>query len=132
MDALVEAERHAYAQRVRATLDGQRAADRRDEIALRYGPIYSLDAIRQRVRKTLPLRPFRFRVCRLTSINTYTGRIPEVALCRLGEAKASDLFDRFLVAEPTYEDANRPFADPWLLGVWEEYPTEAVIIAAWA
>jgi hypothetical protein len=33
MDALVEAERHAYAQQVRATLDGQRAADRRDEIA---------------------------------------------------------------------------------------------------
>jgi hypothetical protein len=117
-------------------LDGQRAADRRDEVALRYGPIYSLDAIRQRVRKTLPFRPLRSRSWQWTPVTGYRGRIPEAALCRLGEAQESHLFDRFVVAEPRYEDSGSQLVvDLWLLGLWEPIsvrPTEAVIIAAWA
>jgi hypothetical protein len=103
-----------------ATLDGQRAADRRDEVALRYGPIDNRrlpdsDVIRQRVRKTLPFRLFRDRSWRLTSADTYRGRIPETALCRLGEAQESHLFEQFVIAEPTY-GGSRLVADPWLLG----------------
>ena len=92
--------------------------------------------IRQRVRKTLPFRPFRIRTWEWTPVDSYRGRIPEAALCRLGEAQESHLFDRFFVAEPFYEDdRSRLTVDPWLLGLWEPIsvrPTEAVIIAAWA
>lgn len=146
--APIVADKAALAAEVRKTLDGQTAYSRTAAVAAIYGPVYRLDEVRERIRKTLPFRPFRERRMTLEVIERYTKFIPDEALLKYAEAKAlrhadgSPYFDVFAVAEPIYWE-EEAINDPWLLGFWrpESSPRETwnwrrvdsdvVVIAYW-
>ena len=99
--------------RIRRSLPGQIWRERLDEARLRYGVLYTLEQVRDRVARTLPRRFGRIRTATFQPIENYRSPIPGDVLLKYGDAKSTELFERFLVATPCYSEQAQ--IDPWIL-----------------
>lgn len=100
---------------IRARLPGQVLRERIEEASARFGPLYPMAEIRQRVGETLPRRVGYVRGAALEPIESYRARIPDEALLKYDDAVNTGLFSKFWVATPTYYQDRQ--VDPWLVGV---------------
>jgi hypothetical protein len=125
---LDSADTTARLRRVRARLPGQMLRERIEIARVRYGQLYTLAELRQKVGETLPRRVGLVRGAILEPIETYRERIPDDALLKYDDAVQSDLFSKFWVATPAYY--REPHADPWIAG---EVPGAELyaVIAQW-
>jgi hypothetical protein len=99
---------------IRARLPGQMLRERIEMAQVCYGPLYTLDEIRQKVGQTLPRRAGFVRGAVLEAIEDYRQAIPDDALLKYDDAVKSGLFSTFMVATPTYYQDRQ--IDPWILG----------------
>jgi hypothetical protein len=109
--AEVEAARRAES--IRHRLPGQMRRERLEEARLRYGPLYTLTQVRNRVSETLPRRLGYVRSTAFEPIETYGPPIPDDALLKYDDALLTGLFESFLVATPRYYE--RVQTDPWII-----------------
>jgi len=100
-------------QRIRSRLPGQMRGERLEEARLRYGPLYTIRQVRNRVADTLPRRLGYLRSAEIEPIEEYRSPIPADALLKYDDACATGLFAKFLVATPVYYE--QPQMDPWIV-----------------
>lgn len=115
-------------QKIRSQLPGQMLRQRIETARLCYGPLYSLNEIRQKVAETLPRRVGYMRSAALEPIEAYQDIIPDDALLKYDDARTSGVFSKFWVASPRYYESKQ--TDPWIIG--EVQGTELyAVIAQW-
>lgn len=99
---------------IREQLPGQMIHHRLEAATLRYGQLYSIAEVRQKVGQTLPRRAGFVRGAALEPIGNYRQPIPDEVLLKFDDALRSGLFDEFQVATPTYYQERQ--VDPWIIG----------------
>lgn len=121
-------EQCARVRKIRSELPGQLQRERIETARLCYGPLYSLNEVRQKVAETLPRRVGYMRSAALEPIETYQDPIPDDALLKYDDARTSGLFSKFWVASPRYYESKQ--SDPWILA--EVRGTELyAVVAQW-
>lgn len=121
-------DRGARLRRIRSELPGQMLRERIDTARLCYGPLYTLSEVRQKVAETLPRRIGYVRSAALEPIETYQEPIPDDALLKFDDARATGLFSKFWVASPRYYESKQ--TDPWIIA--EVQGTELyAVVAQW-
>jgi len=99
---------------IRRRLSGQMLEERLETARLYYGPLHTLDEIRQKVARSLPHRVGFVRGAVLEPIDSYRERIPDEALLKWDDAVQKGIFGQYWVATPTYYGRNQ--TDPWIIG----------------
>lgn len=118
----------ARVRKIRSELPGQMLRERIETARLCYGPLYSLNDVRQKVAETLPRRVGYMRSAALEPIETYQDHIPDDALLKFDAARSSGLFSKFWVASPRYYESRQ--TDPWIIA--EVQGTELyAVVAQW-
>lgn len=121
-------EQTARVRKIRSELPGQMLRERIETARLCYGPLYSLNEVRQKVAETLPRRVGYMRSAALEPIETYQDPIPDDALLKYDDARNSGLFSKFWVASPRYYESKQ--TDPWIIA--EVQGTELyAVVAQW-
>lgn len=108
-------------ERIRATIPGQKAIEARS----RFGQSFGFGQVRDRIRKTQPLRVFSRRACDWTQIAVYAQTIPDTVLLKYDDARKSGLFSEFHVVTPTPVGTGR-----WLVGC-VDCTDEWIVISRW-
>ena len=103
----------ARARTIRTRLPGQMLNERLEMARVMYGPLYTLEEIRQKVAETLPRRIGFVRGAVLEPIEGYTEPIPEAALLKYDDAVQSGYFSKFWMATPKYYEQRQ--VDPWIV-----------------
>jgi hypothetical protein len=98
---------------VRRRLPGQMVEERLETARLYYGPLHTMDEIRQKVARTLPHRVGFVRGAAVEPLESYRERIPDEALLKWDDAVQKGIFSQFWVATPTYYGRNQ--TDPWII-----------------
>jgi hypothetical protein len=118
----------ARIRKIRSELPGQMLRERVETARLCYGPLYSMNEVRQKVAETLPRRVGYMRSAALEPIETYQDPIPDDALLKYDDARSSGLFSKFWVASPRYYESKQ--TDPWIIA--EVQGTELyAVVAQW-
>jgi hypothetical protein len=113
---------------IRRRLPGQMLRERIDMANATFGPLYTLQEVRDKVGQVLPRKLGFIRGATLDPLETYRNPIPDEALLKYDDAYRSGLFSKFWVATPTYYQERQ--VDPWIIGEISEAGLYAVI-ARW-
>lgn len=113
---------------IRRRLPGQMLRERIEMASATYGPLYTLQEVREKVGQVLPRKLGFIRGATLEPIETYRNPIPDEALLKYDDAYRSGLFSKFWVATPTYYQERQ--VDPWIVAEISEAGLYAVI-ARW-
>jgi hypothetical protein len=113
---------------IRFRLPGQAVMERIELARVAYGPLHTVNLIRERVADTLPIRIGYVRSTVMTPIEQYREPIPDEALLKFDDAERSGLFSRFWVVTPTYYRARQ--VDPWIVAEVAG-TTLCAVIARW-